>query len=75
MSSCRTSSQRPAPSDVRIAISFSRAAARASSMLATLVHAISNSTPTAANSVYSVVRNCRTRPSTQLTTCTVNCGG
>ena len=30
------SNQRPAPSEVRMAISFSRAAARASSMLATL---------------------------------------
>ena len=42
-----TSRDRLAPSDVRIAISFSRAAARASSMFATLLHAMSSSNPTA----------------------------
>ena len=51
MSSCRTRRHRVAPSDARIAISFSRAVARASSMLATLLHAISSSSPTAAASV------------------------
>jgi hypothetical protein len=43
----------------------SRAVARASSMLATLSQAISRSSPTAAASVYSVLRNCPTTLSTE----------
>ena len=49
--SWRTSRRRPAPSDARTAISFSRAAARARSMFATLLHEISSSSATAAASV------------------------
>jgi hypothetical protein len=46
VSSCRTNRTRLAPSDTRTAISPCLAAARASSMLATFVHAMSNSMPT-----------------------------
>src|SRR6185436_7033742 len=42
-----TTRQRTAPSAVRIAISFSRSAARASNRLATFAHAINNTHPTA----------------------------
>ncbi len=48
--SCRTRRQRAAPSALRTAISVSRADARASSRFATLVHAISNTNPTAPSS-------------------------
>ena len=41
MSNCRTMRQRPAPSATRTAISFCRAAARASNRLATFAQAIS----------------------------------
>ena len=44
----RASRMRPAPSETRTAISRRRAAPRASSMLATLVHAINCSSPTTA---------------------------
>ena len=47
-SSCRTRRVRLAPRAARTAISCSRPAARLSSMLATLVHAISSSIATAA---------------------------
>ena len=57
---------RPAPNEERIAISLSRAVARASSILATLLQAISSNSPTAAATVYSVARNCPTRLSIQL---------
>jgi hypothetical protein len=46
-SSCRTSASRPAPSEVRIASSCRRDAARASSRFATLKQAIDSSTATA----------------------------
>ena len=45
-SSCRTRRPRLAPSDRRMAISCRRAAARASSRLATLAHAMSSTRPT-----------------------------
>ena len=50
VSICRTVRQRLAPSAVRIAISFCRAAARASSRFAIFAHAISNTNPTANSS-------------------------
>ena len=53
--SCRTIATRPAPSDVRIAISRRRAAPLARSRLATLKQAIDSSTPTAPNSTSSDV--------------------
>ena len=62
--SCRTTRHRLAPSAARIAISRSRAVDRASSMLATLAQAISNSSATAAPSVNSVLRNGPTMLST-----------
>jgi hypothetical protein len=48
--SCRTIARRPAPSDVRIAISRRRDAARARRRLATLKQAIDSNKPTAAYS-------------------------
>jgi hypothetical protein len=54
MSNWKINRDRLAPSAARIAISFSREDARASSMLATLAHAISSNRPTAAASVYRV---------------------
>ena len=53
VNTCRTRRSRPAPSDTRTAISRCLAAPRASSMLATLVHAISRSRPTTAISTSS----------------------
>ena len=50
-SSCWTSRPRLAPTEARTAISFCRLAARLSSMLATLLQAMSSSSPTAAASV------------------------
>ena len=46
MSSCRMSLQRPAPMESLSAISFCRAAPRASSRLAMLAQAISSTSPT-----------------------------
>ena len=66
---------RLAPRATRIAISRSRAVARVSSMLATLLHAMRRSKPTAAASVYSVVLNWPTMLSTQLMALTLNCLG
>ena len=53
VSSCRTSRQRLAPSAVRMAISFWRAAARASSRLATLAQVMIRTKPTAPSSTSS----------------------
>jgi hypothetical protein len=75
ISSWRMRRPRPAPSDARTAISRLRAAALASSMIATLKQPIRRSNPTAAAIVYSVVLNDPTRLSTQLTTMTSNCFG
>ncbi len=71
----RTSRQRLAPSDARTAISRSRVVARASSMFATLAHAMRSSRPTAAANVYTVVRNPPTTLSIRLTTATVKRSG
>ena len=74
-SSWRMTRHRLAPRATRIAISRSRAVARVSSMLATLLHAMRSSNPTAAASVYSVVLNWPTMLSTQLMAFTLNCLG
>ena len=52
-SNWRTIASRPAPSEVRMAISRRRDADRASSRLATLKHAIASNTPTAAYKISS----------------------
>ena len=49
VSSCAISCPRPAPTARRVAISRRRVAARASSMPATLLHAIASSAPVSAN--------------------------
>ena len=59
--SCRTSLRRPAPSEARIATSFSRAAARASRRLATLVAAIRSTNTTAPSRSTSAPRTSWTR--------------
>ncbi len=56
VSSWRTSRSRLAPSAVRTAISFERAAARASNRLATLAQAMSSTNPTAPSSTSSAGR-------------------
>ena len=60
---CRSSRQRPAPSADRIANSFCRDSARASSRLARLAHAISSTNATAPCSTNSAVRMPPTRSS------------
>ena len=49
VSSWRQRRQRPAPIDIRTAISLRRAAARASSRVATFTHAISSTSPPIVN--------------------------
>ena len=56
VSICATSRRRPAPSAVRIAISFCRAAVRASSRFDRLAQTISMTTPTAPASTQSARR-------------------
>ena len=73
--SCRISLQRFAPSADRIANSFSRVVALASRRFATFPHPMSSSSPTAANTMKSVVLN---RPTTRFvndSNCTVKCFG
>ena len=74
-SSCRISRPRVAPSVTRIAISRSRAVARASNKLATLLQAISSKRKTAASNAYSVVLKLPMRLSTSVWATTVNFSG
>ena len=57
-SNCRITLARPAPSASRTAISFCRAAARASNRFATFAHAISITSPTIAINTISGFENC-----------------
>ena len=56
---CRAILNRDAPSAARTANSFRRAAARASKRLATLAHAISNTSPTAPKRIFKAVLTLR----------------
>src|SRR5205085_2667059 len=63
VNSCRMMRTRPAPSAVRIAISFERDAARASRRFATFAHAIKSTKPTAPSRTRSDVRKSPTKSS------------
>ena len=65
VSNCRISRPRPAPSAVRTASSLSRAAARASVRLATLMQAIKSTNPTAPRTSNSDIRSLANDPAVQ----------
>ena len=73
--SCRTNLLRLPPSAERMANSFSRVVARASSKFATFPQPISSSNPTAAKTIKSVVLNLPTTRFVSDSICTVKCFG